>query len=105
MKLGIAQVNPIVGNIQANFQKIEEYVKRGESYGVDLVVFPELCITGYPPEDLILREYFVDENLVALNKAAKLSNRIAIIVGFIEREKEKKYNSLAFISNGKIEKI
>lgn len=68
LRLGLAQINTTVGDLEGNVAKVLEYVGRARELGVDLVSFPELTITGYPPEDLLLRPRFIDDNLAALER-------------------------------------
>ncbi|MEY2666559.1 MAG: hypothetical protein RLZZ384_730, partial [Pseudomonadota bacterium] len=85
LKIALVQTNSLVGNIAVNFNKITETVVkiRGES-PIDLIVFPELVLTGYPPEDLLLRHDFITEINRILVELAKIAPEIAIIIGFPE---------------------
>ena len=66
LRVGIAQINLTVGDLKANAQKIIGYIKKAESRDTDVIVFPELALTGYPPEDLLLKEKFIQDNLEKL---------------------------------------
>lgn len=106
----LAQLNPIVGNIEYNYNKALDYIERAKSQGVSLVVFPELFMLGYPPIDIIERyPLIVQENIQWLNKLALHCNDISVLIGFCEFNDsnlgKKYFNSVAYISNGKIEKI
>ena len=68
LRIGLAQLNTTVGDFKGNTQKILEAVGEARSLGVDLVTFPELAICGYPPEDLLLKPQFIEENLRSLEK-------------------------------------
>ena len=70
LRLALAQVNPTVGDIEANGAVAAEWIVRAREAGADLVLFPELAITGYPPEDLLLRRHFVDAAIEALTELA-----------------------------------
>ncbi|MHA1792138.1 MAG: NAD+ synthase [Promethearchaeota archaeon] len=108
MHLGLAQVNPIVGDIQGNKEKIIQYIEDARARGVDLLVFPEQCITGYPVQDLIFISRFVDDNIQALNEIVASTSDITVIIGFIEKkdeESQKYYNSAAIISNKEIQQV
>ncbi|MEA3376462.1 MAG: nitrilase-related carbon-nitrogen hydrolase [Chloroflexota bacterium] len=65
--LALAQINPIVGDIDENVRKIIAYIQRARDVGADLVAFPELAVAGYPPEDLLLKPSFVAANRQALD--------------------------------------
>ena len=110
--IGIAQLNPIVGDIEYNSKKIMKYISYATSIDLDIIVFPELAIMGYPIEDTIDRHpIIVDENIKWLKEIAKLTTTTTAIVGFVEPRRiknktgKKYYNSLAVISNGKIQSI
>jgi hypothetical protein len=70
MKVALAQINPTVGDIPANARRIAAYVEQARSRGAQIVVFPELATTGYPPKDLLLKPSFIDDNLKALRMIA-----------------------------------
>lgn len=110
--LGLAQINPIAGDIEYNAKKIMKYINYAQDINLDAVVFPELALMGYPIEDTIDRHpIIVEENIKWLKEIAKLTQNITAIVGFVEPRKNKTskgknyYNSLAIISNGEIQGI
>jgi NAD+ synthase (glutamine-hydrolysing) len=82
--VGLAQINPRVGDLAHNLAQIEAFTARAEAAGCDLVAFPELTLSGYPPEDLVLKAGFVADNRAALEKVAARSGRCAIVVGFVD---------------------
>ena len=82
-RLALAQINPTVGDIAGNIAKIIEYVERAREVRADLVAFPELAITGYPPEDLLFKPSFLQDNLAAMAKVAAASQGIAVLVGYV----------------------
>ncbi len=84
MKIGFAQINPTVGDINGNQKLIEKAYAELVSQGADLVVTPELAITGYPPQDLLFQSRFVPRNLDALKALAAITARIPLIVGFAD---------------------
>ncbi|MEK7721769.1 MAG: NAD(+) synthase, partial [Elusimicrobiota bacterium] len=106
MKIAIAQINPTVGDIHGNARLVEDFARRAQTLGADLAVFPELTLTGYPPLDLVEKKNFVDENLKALKKLAALNLKIALAVGYVDRNPAKKgkalLNSIALVHGGKI---
>ncbi|MFZ9223871.1 MAG: NAD+ synthase [Ilumatobacteraceae bacterium] len=84
LRVGLAQVNPRVGDIAANLDMVAHYVALAEEAGCDLVAFPELTLSGYPPEDLVLKAGFVADNRAALEKVAARTGRCAVVVGFVD---------------------
>ncbi|MFM7526369.1 MAG: NAD+ synthase [Actinomycetota bacterium] len=84
LRVGLAQINPRVGDLAHNLAKVEEFLARAEAAGCDLVAFPELTLSGYPPEDLVLKAGFVADNRAALEKVAARSGRCAVVVGFVD---------------------
>ncbi|MBI3604774.1 MAG: NAD+ synthase [Nitrospirae bacterium] len=104
LRLGLSQFNSTVGDNKGNAKKICLEIEKAKKLGVDLIAFPELAITGYPPEDLLLKPSFISENQLALEEIVKGSAGIGVIVGFVDRQ-EDIYNAAAFISNGKIQGI
>jgi len=102
IRVSHAQINTTVGDIEGNFEKIVEYIEEAEKEKVDIISFPELTITGYPPEDLLLKPRFIDENLKMLSKVEKKVGEVIAVIGFIDRKNDKLFNSAAIIYNGKI---
>ena len=84
LRVGMAQINTTVGDFKGNIQKVLEAVSQARSLGVDLLTFPELAICGYPPEDLLLRPQFIEENLKSLDRIMKQSSGLTIVIGFVE---------------------
>jgi NAD+ synthase (glutamine-hydrolysing) len=101
LRIALAQINPTVGDFKGNVSKIINYIKRAEKSGAHIVLFPELSITGYPPEDLLLKPKFIEDNLEALKMVQKKVRNIIAIVGFVDR-KDDIYNAAAVIYNGKL---
>jgi NAD+ synthase (glutamine-hydrolysing) len=104
LRLSLSQFNSTVGDIYGNAGRISNEIEKAKKNGVDLIVFPELAITGYPPEDLLLKPSFISENEKALQEVVKVSAGIGVIVGFADK-REDIYNAAAFIYNGKIHGI
>ena len=109
-----AQLSFAVGAIEENKSKILTTLEEAEKINSDIVVFPELCITGYPPEDLLLRESFVGKNFAVLEEIAEFSGRTSGIVGFVDRSLEEQStdnidrnitNAAAIIQNGDVKGI
>ena len=106
MKLALAQVNPTVGDLAANTDRILEFAERADVAGVDLVVFPELAISGYPPLDLVATAGYLTSNEVQLQRLARASARLqtAIVVGYCGSAERKgdAANCLACLNRGRI---
>ncbi|MBC8321164.1 MAG: NAD+ synthase [Bacteroidetes bacterium] len=109
MKIALAQNNYHIGNFESNISKIIKGIKQSEKEGVDIVVFSELAISGYPPRDFLEFKDFVEQCLSAVNTIAEYCTNTAAVVGlptFNPNEKGKSlYNSAAFLANGKIMSI
>lgn len=104
LKVLLCQLNPTMGDFQENADKIASLIKKAEHSGCDLVVFPELSLSGYPPEDLLHRKYFIQKNIECLNSVVKATNRITAIIGFIDHDKDYAhlYNALAVCAQKKV---
>ncbi len=106
MKIALAQINTTVGDLAGNEAKILAAYRRGSDAGAELVVFPELATTGYPPRDLLLKRHFVEQNLQTLARLAAASGRAAMLVGFVDKNENRPgreaTNSTALLQNGKI---
>ncbi|MFQ5579487.1 MAG: NAD+ synthase [Nitrospiria bacterium] len=101
LRVALAQINCTVGDLSGNVLKIGDAIDRAKKQKVDLVAFPELAIPGYPPEDLLLKPQFIDDNLSALDQVVQKSDGITVVVGFVHRE-EALYNAAAVIHHGRI---
>ncbi|MEE8185674.1 MAG: NAD+ synthase, partial [Thermodesulfobacteriota bacterium] len=101
LRLAMAQINPTVGDLKGNSRKIIRFTEKAKRMDCDLVVFPELAITGYPPEDLLLKPQFVDDNIKFLKGIAKKITGITAIIGFVDR-REDIFNAAAVVHNRKI---
>ena len=101
LRVGLAQINTTVGDLEGNVARVLEYVDRARDLGVDVVSFPELTVTGYPPEDLLLRPSFVRDNLEALEAVVKGCGGITAVVGFVGLDGDI-YNSAAVIHDGRL---
>jgi NAD+ synthase (glutamine-hydrolysing) len=87
-RLALAQINPTVGDIPGNTAKIIEYVERAREVQADLVAFPELAITGYPPEDLLLKPSFLRDNVAAMERVMEAARDIAVLVGYVHLDSD-----------------
>ena len=88
LRVGLAQINTTIGDLEGNVRKALEYAERARELGVDVVSFPELTVTGYPPEDLLLRSQFVRDNVAALEGMMGACRGITVVVGFVDRGAE-----------------
>ncbi|MCX6343976.1 MAG: NAD+ synthase [Armatimonadetes bacterium] len=101
LRLALAQLNLAVGDIEGNTKKIIESISSARERGADIVAFPELAVTGYPPEDLLLKQGFVESNLDAINQIAAATSGITAIVGFVDIDKDI-YNAAGVLHNGRM---
>lgn len=102
MRIAIAQINATVGDLEANARKIIRYSEEAKKAGADIVCFPELSLTGYPPEDLLLKPKFINDNLQKLKEVTQSISGIIAVVGFVDRSAKDIYNAAAVIADGKI---
>ena len=84
IRIALAQINSTVGDLTGNTAKICSYIDKAKDLGVDLIAFPELAITGYPPEDLVFRNQFVQENMKCSLEVSRYAKGITAIFGFVE---------------------
>src|SRR5688572_21661091 len=101
LRVALAQINTVVGDLDGNVAKILEYGERARELNADVVAFPELAITGYPPEDLLLRASFIEDNIAALARVTEGLHDITGIVGFVDQVQDI-YNAAAVIHNGTV---
>jgi NAD+ synthetase len=106
VKIALAQINTTVGDFAGNGQKIVDSMRHAQAAGAELVVFPELTTTGYPPRDLLLKKGFVAKNLELLHRLAALSGPTAMLVGFVGENNNtpgrEVTNEAALLQNGRI---
>lgn len=101
VRLALCQINQTVGDFKGNTNKIINCIKKVSKQNPDIVAFPELSVTGYPPEDLLLKPQFIKDNISALNVIKDAVNNFTVIVGFVDR-KDDIYNAAAVICNKKV---
>ena len=104
LRIGMAQINTTVGDLEGNTQQILKAIAEAKSLGVDLLTFPELAICGYPPEDLLLKPQFLKENLRSLKRVVSDCEGITIVVGFVDAKGDI-YNAAAVIHDGRLVSI
>jgi NAD+ synthase (glutamine-hydrolysing) len=110
MRLALAQINPTVGAVDANAAKVAEWIGRAREAGAELVIFPELCIPGYPAEDLYLKRHFLRANQRAVEELAAHADGIVAMVGFAEpaaqpSDSRHAHNSIAILAGGRVADI
>jgi NAD+ synthase (glutamine-hydrolysing) len=109
MKFAICQINPTVGDINGNLNKIISFIDKAKENKADVAIFPELAITGYSPLDLLESEEFINANLKAVEKLCKFAFGITIILGFVDKNTshtgKRLFNAAGVLSNGKISSI
>jgi NAD+ synthase (glutamine-hydrolysing) len=101
LRLALAQINTTVGDFAGNLERISAYMEQARAVGADVVAFPELAVTGYPPEDLLLQTHFVDENLRTLERLAGRCRGITAVVGFVD-EATDLFNAAAVLHDGRV---
>src|SRR6266581_3536071 len=104
LRVALAQVNPIVGDLDGNARLIKQRIKEARDKGADVVCFPELALTGYPPEDLVLKPSFVRDNLKQLESVVAATAGISAVVGFVDDDGEI-FNAAAFIHNKELKAV
>jgi NAD+ synthase (glutamine-hydrolysing) len=102
IRVALAQINSTVGDLAGNASLVLDYIARARTAGADVVAFPELALTGYPPEDLLLKPHFVRENRDALDRIVAATNELIVIVGYVDTDGSDIYNAAAVIANGKL---
>lgn len=100
VRLGLAQINVTVGDLAGNAQKVLEYLERARAEHIDILAFPELALTGYPPEDLLFRKDFLRATTETLHAIALKVRDCVAIVGCVEHEHDRIYNAAAVICDG-----
>src|ERR1700704_3917701 len=104
MRVALAQINPTVGDLEGNSRLIIDWIGRARDQGADLVCFPELAITGYPPEDLVLKRAFVRDNLKQLDFVTRATKGISVVAGFVDDDGAI-FNAAAFMHDGELKAI
>src|SRR3989338_3224012 len=106
LKIALAQMNAVVGDLAGNARMIADYVVRARQAKADLVVFPELALCGYPPEDLLFKKHFVANTVKALDALVKKMTGVAATVGFVDTVAAGRiYNAAAFIVDGTLKGV
>jgi len=105
IRIGCAQINCTVGDLEGNAERILAQTRRAEQLHIDIVAFPELAICGYPPEDLLLKEKFIKDNLIQLEKITRNIKDIVAVIGFVDRDKKGIYNAAAIANRGRLQAV
>jgi NAD+ synthase (glutamine-hydrolysing) len=101
VRVAACQINTVVGDLEGNAGRVLAGLERAEAAGADVALFPELAITGYPPEDLLLKPRFVADNLEVLNRVAAGTGACAAVVGFVDADRDL-YNAAAVCAGGRV---
>src|SRR5229473_3471322 len=102
VKIAIAQINCVVGDLAGNTTKILRYCERARSAGADLMLTPELALCGYPPEDLLLRGGFYRDCSAALERLAREVRGITLVVGHPHEDQGKRHNAASVVKDGRV---
>ncbi len=110
MRVALAQIDPTVGDIEGNAAKIAEWIGRAAAERADLVIFPELCVPGYPAEDLYLKRHFIAANRAAVEELARGVGEMVVLVGFAEPvagggDHRHAHNSIAVLAGGEVRAV
>jgi NAD+ synthase (glutamine-hydrolysing) len=100
VRVALAQLNMTVGDLDGNVDRIFDALARAEDAAADVIVFPELSVTGYPPEDLLLKPRFIADNVKALNRVVRRSGSCTAVIGFVERTRGDVLHNSAVIARG-----
>lgn len=103
IRIALAQINTTVGDLEGNFEKILQNIRRARALSADLIAFPELTVTGYPPEDLLFKKSFIRDNLAFLKEITANTKGLTALVGFVDEHKGAIYNACAVLHDGKFE--
>ena len=104
LRVALAQVNPVVGDLEGNARLVIDWIGRAREQHADLVCFPELVLTGYPPEDLVLKRSFVRDNLKQLDRVTKATKGITAVVGFVDDDGAT-FNAAAVMHDGELKAV
>ncbi len=105
IRVAVAQINPTVGDLKGNREKIVQFLEKARQSGADLVTFPELAITGYPPEDLLFKKSFLQENERSVRSLLPHTKGLACVVGFVHSVSGRLYNAAALLVNGRLQAV
>ncbi len=101
VRIALCQINPSVGDLDGNVKKIAGFIEKAAEYYPDIIAFPELAVTGYPPEDLLLKPQFIKDTQAALKEIQAITGDVVVITGFVDR-RDDIYNAAAVLYNGQL---
>ena len=104
LRIALAQINVTVGDLEGNTRRVLDRIDRARALGADLVAFPELALTGYPPEDLLFKSAFIEANLRALDEVTRAAAGLTVVVGFVDR-RDDIMNAAAVIHDGAVASV
>lgn len=102
LRICLAQINPKVGDLRGNSDKIIDFLEKSRALTADIAAFPELCLSGYPPEDILFKPHFIKENLKSLFKVIKFTKGIFAIIGLPYADKSGLFNAAALVYDGRL---
>ena len=102
VRIGLAQINPVVGDIASNATRVSRIYTDAVERGCEVLAFPELALTGYPPEDLVLKSGFVTDNIAAMHSFAATTTSCVAVVGFVDRVGDELFNAAAICAHGRV---
>ena len=111
MRIAACQINTLVGDLDGNVELVVSALRQAEADGCDIAVFPELAVSGYPPEDLILKSAFVDDVQAALQRVAEATGDCVAVVGFVDGEEAvadptgRAFNAAAVCAGGEVKGV
>lgn len=105
IRIALGQINCTVGDLKGNCDKMQEYIAKADYAGVDIISFPELAVTGYPPEDLLHKPKFIQDNISALKELVSSVKDIVVIAGFVDKKGSCLFNAAAVIYKKKIQGV
>jgi NAD+ synthase (glutamine-hydrolysing) len=105
LRIALAQIDVVVGDIAGNADLIVDSARAALAQGAELLLVPELALTGYPPEDLLAKDHFVEDARDALSRVAAACRGLVAVVGFVEREGEALYNAAAICRDGSVAQV
>lgn len=105
LRIGMAQINPVVGDIASNATRVSRTYADALERGCEVLAFPELVLTGYPPEDLVLKSGFVTDNIAALQAFAATTTTCVAVVGFVDRVGDELFNAAAICTQGRVQGV
>ena len=105
MRIGLGQFDAVVGDLEGNAKRMREIYGQARKQGVELLLFPELAVCGYPPEDLLLKRHFLDDNRRVVEKLAADCPDATIVAGFADYYRGNAYNSAGILRDGQLANV